>query len=348
MSPALAVIDEIGSRADIIFVGKKYDPENEKTFALEYREVAKKNVLFYNLQTGRLTRLFNFKSFINLLKIPLGFYQALRILIKEKPNSILSFGGYIGFPVCLIGFLLKIPVYIHEQTSKPGLTNRITGLLAKKIFISFEETKKYFSPEKIIASGNPVRKSVLKVSKKPFNFLKNKPVIYITGGSLGSHSINNKIKEILPGLLEKYIVIHQTGSRIIKNILPDKLKTTYFPREHFFADEIGYIYSISDLVIGRSGANTLFELIAWKKPAILIPLPWSANQEQLGQAEIFQKSGTGEIFDQNNESKNLLNLVDKVLSDIDNYKNNFKNVELFYKKNAAQTIVQTLLSSIIS
>ena len=343
MSPALAVIDEIGSRADIIFVGKKYDPENEKTFALEYREVAKKNVLFYNLQTGRLTRLFNFKSFINLLKIPLGFYQALRILIKEKPNSILSFGGYIGFPVCLIGFLLKIPVYIHEQTSKPGLTNRITGLLAKKIFISFEETKKYFSPEKIIASGNPVRKSVLKVSKKPFNFLKNKPVIYITGGSLGSHSINNKIKEILPGLLEKYIVIHQTGSRIIKNILPDKLKTTYFPREHFFADEIGYIYSISDLVIGRSGANTFFELIALEKPAIFIPLPWSAKDEQKKHAMIFQNAGAGEVFFQEGSGRELLLIIEKAISSIDKYKANISKLKHYYKPHAKDEIIKLLL-----
>ena len=354
LSPALAVVDEIGNQADIVFVGRKYALDQEKTPSLEYQEIAKKKLTFYNLQTGRFTRLLNLRLFLNTFKIPLGLFQAFTILNKEKPDLILSFGGYIGFPICLIAFILGIPIFIHEQTINPGLANRLTGYFAQNIFVAFAESKKYFPQAKVILSGNPVRKTVLAVRKKPFNLQKSKPVIYFTGGSLGSHSINLHLEKILPGLLAKYIVIHQTGriseysdyQRLLqkRNKMSKILKERYYLRDHFFSDELGYIYSISDLIVGRSGANTLFELIAWRKPAILIPLPWSGGKEQLKQAQLWQKAGVAAIFQQAQDSKYLTNLIDKIITQIDFYKNNFKNVELLYKQNAAKTIVQKILA----
>ncbi|MBI4226227.1 UDP-N-acetylglucosamine--N-acetylmuramyl-(pentapeptide) pyrophosphoryl-undecaprenol N-acetylglucosamine transferase [Candidatus Roizmanbacteria bacterium] len=360
-APALAVIDEIADKVSVVFVGRKYSLDQEKTFSLEYQEITKRHIPFYNLQTGRLTRLLILRSILNAIKIPLGLYQAISVLTKVKPDLILSFGGYIGFPICFIGFILKIPIFIHEQTIKPGLTNRLIGHLAKKIFISFAEAKECFPPEKVVLSGNPVRKTVLSIHKKPFDLKtplsgvkKHKPVIYFTGGSLGSHSVNVKIEKILSSLLKKYAVIQQTGSvkeyndyqrlKDKRNKLANDLKANYYIRDHFFADELGYIYSESDLVVGRSGANTVFELIAWKKPAVFIPLPWSANQEQLKQAMLLQKAGVGEIFQQSQNFNQLLQLIEKVITNLEYYKNNFKNVELLYKENAAKIIVQTILS----
>ncbi|OGK41770.1 hypothetical protein A2954_03580 [Candidatus Roizmanbacteria bacterium RIFCSPLOWO2_01_FULL_37_12] len=358
LGPALAVIDEIGNQADLVFVGRKFDLDREKTYSLEYQEIAKKNIRFYNLQTGRITRLLSLKLILNLIKIPLGLYQSLVILLNEKPSLILSFGGYIGFPICLTGFILKIPIFSHEQTLKPGLTNRLTGILAKKIFLAFPETKKFFPASKVIVCGNPVRKTVLGIRKIPFKIEKTKPLIYVTGGSIGSHSVNVHIENILQQLLEKYIVIHQTGKiskyadyrRLIekRKKLPENLKKNYYLREHFLADEIGSIYSLSDLVVGRSGANTVFELIAWKKPAVLIPLPWSANREQLEHAKLMQKSGVSDIFLQSKSSNHLLLLIEKTMANITNYKNNFKNVQLLYKENAAKIIVKTILSQSVS
>ncbi len=358
LAPALAVIDEIADKAQVVFVGRKFDLDQEKTFSLEYQEITKKNIPFYHLQSGRLTRLLNFKLFSNLTKIPSSLFQASKIIAKEKPQVILSFGSYIGFPICLVGYILKIPIFIHEQTINPGLVNRVTGRLAKKIFVTFPESKKHFSPEKVILSGNPTRKIVLSVNKKPFSLRKNKPAIYFTGGSLGSHSVNLILEKILPQVLSKFIVIHQTGKiseygdfkrlQAKRNKLPDNLKNNYYLKEHFTGDELGYIYSLADLVVGRSGANTLFELISWKKPAIFIPLPWSANQEQLSQAKLFQTAGVGEIFQQSQDSVYLIDLIEKALAHINNYKKNFKNVELLYKENAANIIVQTILSQIFS
>lgn len=356
--PAMAVIAEIGNSAQVIFVGKKYDVYGKKAFSLEYQEIAKKNIEFYNLQTGRLTRLLSIRLLTNILKIPLGIYQALAILTKEKPNLILSFGGYIALPICLIASVMRIPILIHEQTIEPGITNRLIGRLAKKIFVTFADSRKYFPRAKTVVSGNPIRKNVLSIQKKPFGLIKNKPVIYFTGGSLGSHSVNIQVEKILPEILSKYIVVHQAGNiaeygdyqRLLskRNKLPKDLKESYYIRDRFFTDELGYIYSVADLVVGRSGANTLFELIALKKPAIFIPLPWSAGQEQLKHAQLFQKAGVGEIFDQSQDSKHLVKLIDKVLANIDYYKNNFKKLELLYKENAAKVIAQTIHSQLYS
>ena len=245
LSPALAVSEELKAKAEIVFIGRKYDFDKSNAFSLEYREITKLGVLFYHLNTGRFTRIFNLAFLINLIKVPIGFFQALSILLTEKPDLILSFGGYISFPVCSVGYLLGIPVFIHEQTVKPGLANRLLAGPAKKIFLAFPQTKQYFPVNKVVVSGNPVRRQLLRVVRKPFEINKTQPVIYITGGSLGSHSINQIIEKIITKLLSEYILIHQTGQSAkyrdwqkllrIKAKLPSRLKKNYFLKRHFYS-----------------------------------------------------------------------------------------------------------------
>lgn len=352
LAPALGVIDNLSNNTEVIFVGKKYSLDNEKSFSLEYMEIEKRKLKFYELKTTRLTRIWNLTTLISFFRFPLGLISSLNILLKEKPEAILSFGGYIAFPVCLMAYLINIPIFIHEQTISPGLSNRYIGKLAKKIFISFEETEKYFPKSKIVLTGNPIRKDVLTIKKIPFRLHKNKPVIYVTGGSLGSHSINILIEKIVQQLLTNYIVIHQIGNiqkyhdyeRIakLKNSLPIEIKNNYFIKEHFYSNEMGYVYSVCDLVLGRSGANTIFELIVYSKPAILIPLPWSAENEQLKHALLFQNNKVGEIFNQKEEPHNLLKLIIKTMENITNYKENFTNLKSIYNKNASKIIIQTI------
>ncbi len=355
LTPALAVIDEIKKtkpEVEIVFVGRKYALDFEKTISLELKEVSQRNIRFINLNAGRLTRVISLQSIFSFLKIPIGFLQAFFIIVEQKPQLVLSFGGYLALPLVFWAWLFRIPCFTHEQTLNPGMANRIISRFAKKIFVAFEETKKYFPQEKTFVVGNPIRETVLKVVDKPFDIKKTKPVIYITGGSLGSHSINLHIKSILPDLLKKYIVIHQTGEtkqyhdyedlEKIKNQLPKKLKEQYFLKKHFFEKEIGYVYSLADLVISRCGANTFFELVALKKPAVLIPLPWSAGREQQLHAEILTKAGCAQIFHQVESSKKLLRLIDSMVKNLDFYKKNFSHLNLNYKKNAANTIVKEI------
>jgi len=361
LAPALALIDEIKRHAgilkkdvDIIFVGRKYALDSEKTISLEYKEILKLNIPFIPIQAGRLTRIFSLKSLRNIFRIPLGFINALSIIRSSQPDSILSFGGYLALPIAFWGYIFKIPIYTHEQTINPGLANKIISKFSKKTFVAFEESKSFFNKNKVVISGNPVRFSIFKTIKKPFDIKKEHPVIYITGGSLGSHSINIHVVKILKKLLGKYIVIHQVGDTkeyqdfekllSFKNRLSQEYQGRYYLRKHFFEEEIGYIYKISDLVIGRSGANTFFELISLHKPALFIPLPWSSGREQQKHAEIFAKAKIGEIFHQIEPSEKLLRLINQMVSNISFYKENFKNYKNFSNKDASSIIVQSIFN----
>lgn len=358
LAPALAVIEEISlthKESEIIFVGRKYALDSEKTISLEYKEIVKRKIKFIPLQAGRLTRILSFKTIRNILRIPLGFINGFFIIVNNKPKVILSFGSYIALPIVFWGFIFRIPIFTHEQTINPGLANKIIGLFSKKIFIAFDEAKKYFGQKKIVVSGNPVRKSIFLIKNNVFNFIKDRPVIYITGGSLGSHSINLHIKAIVKKLLTDFIIIHQIGDtkqyhdyedlEIFKEKLPNELKKRYFFKKHFFEEEIGYIYNQSDLVVGRSGANTFFELIVLKKPALFIPLPWSSGREQQRHAEIFAKAKTGEIFHQIEPSEKLYRLIKIMINNIDTYRNNFINLENFYKQDASKLIVSYIFKN---
>ncbi len=356
LTPALAVIEKLESKTktlNMVYVGRKYSSDFEKTISLEYQEITRHKIPFKNLPAGRFTRLVNAKSLINALRIPYGFVRAAKIIREEKPDAILSFGGFIALPIAMVGRLFRIPVYTHEQTLNPGFANKLIGKIAKKVFVSFEETEKYFPSGKTRTVGNPIRQGIFKVIKKPFEIEKNKQVIYVTGGSLGSHSVNVLIEKNLQELLKKYIIIHQTGAikeyhdfeRLteISSKLPGELKKNYFLKEHFLEDEAGYIYQMTDLVVGRSGANTFFELIALKKPAILIPLPWSSGREQERQAEIFAKNGLGEIFQQSEPPKKLFDLINFVFENLEKYKNSFTKLKKFYTTDAAEKITENIL-----
>lgn len=354
VTPALAVIDKLMSRPDtrIVFVGRKYSLESEEALSLEYKEIVKRNIPFRTLTAGRLTRVLTVQSLLHLLKVPVGFIQAYSILREESPNIVLSFGGYLALPVAIAAWLLGIPVYTHEQTIRPGLSNRIIARFSKRVFYAFPEAKSFFPSSKAVMTGNPVRPSIFQADKQPFSIPQGLPVIYVTGGSLGSHGINEHIKALLPELLKDFFVIHQIGSvkqyddferlKRYRRSLPDELKVRYYPVEHLFDGEIGYVYSVADLVIGRAGANTFFELLHLKKPAIFIPLPWSSNQEQLHHAMYFKKLGIGEIFEQKEPSEKLLEQIRMMYRNLAAYQKRFEELPIQYKKDAADIIISEI------
>ncbi|HRN71078.1 MAG TPA: glycosyltransferase, partial [Candidatus Woesebacteria bacterium] len=351
----LAVIDRIretNKYTHVVFVGRKYTSEKEKQVeSFEYKEVTARNIPFIHLSTGRLTRLFSLRSLQNIFQIPQGFFSAWRILKQEKPNAILSFGGYIALPIAICAKLLEIPVYTHEQTITPGLANNIIAQFADIIFLSFPESALYFKGKNIILSGNPIRKSIFQTNTK-LSIEKDIPCIYVTGGSLGAHAVNVLIENILAELLEQYYVIHQTGNvtefqdydRLskLKDALPDELKKRYIIKQHVSDEEIGAIYNCADIVIGRAGANTFFEMIALQKPTIFIPLPWSANGEQEHHAQIFKKHKTGEIVHQSEGSAQLLKIIQQITSRKEEYISHFNSLSTYNNINAADTIIETI------
>ncbi len=356
-APALAIIDVLRKdypKIKIIFVGRKFNNAQERSESFEYQEIHKRSLQFINLEAGRVTRVISVRSVLNILRIPFGFVHAFFILIRQRPDVILTFGGYLSLPIAFIGYLFGIPVYIHEQTIHPGAANKIISHFAKKIFISFEQSTKFFSSNKTILTGNPVRTSIFEKTHSNIEVDTLIPCIYITGGSLGSHTINVLFETIIPKLLEKYCIVHQTGNveefadydrlNVLKKSLPSNVQRRYILRTHISNDEIGAVYASADLVVGRSGANTWFELVALHKPALFIPLPWSANDEQQKQAELLTSFGAAELFDQSHSSEDLLELIYKMMDNKKVYEEAYQKISGIYKSNAVSRILTEIFS----
>ena len=327
VTPAIAVIDQIRSLNlpwTIVFVGRTKAVEGGSHFDLEKKLIEEKNIAFIPIQTGRIQRSFTKYTLVSLIKIPFGFVHAMSILRKEKPNLILSFGGYIAVPIVVAAALLKIPVVTHEQTRKPGLANRLIAHFAKRIFVSFEDIGKSFPPSKVVYTGLPIRKEILEPSQKPpFAVdLRHYPVIYVTGGSTGSESINNLLFPIIPELLQNYTVIHQTGfasfveAHELRRRLSSTVRDRYIIGKYFEGEEASWIIQHASLVVGRSGANTVMELALLGKRAICIPLPWAGAGEQSENAHWLESLGLSDVIEQKTAtSESLQNRIVRKLTE---------------------------------
>ncbi len=356
-APAFAIIDFIRKKepdAEVVLVGRKYNLDGDQGLSLDYKNALEKGLKFYDLKTGKFIRRLSFDWIKNTIKVLNGVWQSFKIVKTEKPDAVISFGGYIALPIALMALVNQVPVFTHEQTRKAGLSNILIAFFAKKVFVSFKENVNQFPKflrKKIIVTGNPVRDSVFNIIEKPFEIQKNKQVIYITGGSLGAHSLNKHIFNLLEQLCRSYIVIHQTGSVKKYNDYQKALQFQsvmqqkhyqYYVKEHFTDKEIGYVFSISDIIVSRSGANTFFEIVRLKKPAVLVPLLWSAGREQLLQAQILKSAGCAEIFNQNKSPEKLLELINKVSSNYEIYKSNFSKLSSLYNQNTEEIILKEI------
>lgn len=352
LTPALAVIEELLKDSEILYIGRKHALEGDSAVSLEYEEITKKGIPFAVLRTGRLQRSITRHTFSSLSKIPVGFVQAFIILKKFNPEVVVGFGGYVSLPVMIAAKILRIPIIIHEQTLEAGVANRLISKFATKVCISFESSDKFFPEKKTILTGNPIRKSILRPAKK-FNIEGREKIIYITGGSLGSHFINILVSKSLPKLLDKYILIHQIGGArefsdfeklsILKEGLNNNKRNKYIISNFFSPEDIGPILKTSTLVVGRAGINTVTELIILKKPSLLIPLPVSQKNEQMKNAAFFKKLGLGEIGDQKNLTSDIfLNQINHMIKNIENYK---VKGDFPFPTNAAKKIAEQIYAA---
>lgn len=354
LAPALSVLECLPKDAKVLFIGRKYALEGDNALSLEYKTIADLKIPFVALNTGRLQRKITKFTLFSLLKLPFGIVKSFLILNKFRPDVVVGFGGYVSIPVVFCAFLLKIPVVIHEQTLEAGFANKFLARFAKKICISWKTSLKYFPKDKIVLTGNPMRKfPILKPpSGVQVSIFNNKlPTIYITGGSSGSHFINVLIEECIKKLLEKYNVVHQTGDsqefgdferlNKLRSKLPDELKDRYVIQKFIEPEMVGPIFSNTNLVVGRSGINTVTELIYFEKPALLIPIPFSQNSEQLKNAKFLEKMRLGIVLQQKEiDSKKLLETISFMFANLDNYKID-KNAR-FAARRAGQNIISVI------
>lgn len=311
-TPAAALLPVLQKEFSVLFVLRKHAYEGDSVLAFEYKTIQEMGLPFKVISAGRLQRKLTIHTIPALLKFPIGFIQSLIILWQWRPNIILSFGGYVALPVCLAAFILKIPVVTHEQTIRAGLANKIIAFFAKKICVTFRESLAYFPKNKTVLTGNPIRRELFHSSQKPpFPIKSNLPIIYITGGSGGSHYVNKQIFSILPDLLQKYIIIHQIGE---SEKMPVNLSERYIFKRRFEIAELAWIYHNISLLIGRSGANTVYEVLTFGIPSLFMPLAWAGAGEQEENARLIEKIGLGKVLPYETvTSKILLSAIDNLV-----------------------------------
>jgi UDP-N-acetylglucosamine--N-acetylmuramyl-(pentapeptide) pyrophosphoryl-undecaprenol N-acetylglucosamine transferase len=352
LTPAIAVIEQLKKdrQWEVVFIGRKYTRLGRRVLSYEVNEIPKLKVKFIAIPAGKITRYFSIKSIISVLQIPIGFISAFWHIFILKPDILLLFGGYVAVPVAFAGKLLGIPIVTHEQTVTKGLANTVIEKFSKKIAVSWQESQDKRN-KKIVLTGNPIRDVIIKGPGKKVPIRLDKvPLIYITGGSQGSKSLNKLVAGSLAFLTEKYTVVHQCGTgkrgsgyrmlNIVRQNLPSSKKEGYLVRKWFSDEEVSWLLRNADLVISRAGANIITELALIGKKALLIPLPKSARDEQYKNALMLKESGTAEILTEDKiTSDYLLNTVESMLKKSDSYESNYSKVKELVNVDAARKLI---------
>ena len=349
---AMAVVEELKKRTsgkhqwNIFWVGPKYAMEGKKVLTSAQKILPKQGVEFHTIVSGRVQRKFTKWTVISLLKIPVGFILALVLVNRIKPDIILSFGGYAAFPVVIIGWMMRIPVVIHDQTYSFNSSSRMVVPFVNKIALSRERSKRYYPKGKCVVTGNPVRSGI--VSIKPKDTVGDPPTLYITGGSTGSVSLNNLIEEILADLLASYKVLHQVGDldygkfESIRERLPKFMKRKYEVYKYLGPVDVVEAFRKSDIIISRAGANIVSEIIMMKRPSVLIPLAVGRHNEQRKNAEYAQKCGIAVLLEQEGlSSRELLSSVNRIYKSYGDFVAEVKDKES-PDLNAASSVVDIL------
>lgn len=282
---------------------------------------------FYGIPSGKLRRYFSFKNISDIFKIIGGFFVSLWILVKEKPAVLFSKGGFVSVPPCLAARILKIPVYTHECDFTLGLANKINLKSASKMFVSYEETKNLLSKndkQKVLVSGNPVRPVFYDANvQNGLQFLgiqiKNKPVLLVVGGSSGARQINQLVYDNIDFLCDNFIVVHQTG---LVNTTQEKSQelvekySDYHPFD-FIYEQMPDVVAASDVVMGRAGANSIWEAAVLLKPMLLIPLCGNGTRgDQVDNARFFeQKKAAKVLVGQEADNEHLVSNLKELLDE---------------------------------
>lgn len=267
---------------------------------IEKELIEAEQIPYYGISSGKLRRYLDFKNLSDPFKVIKGLGQSIRLLGKLKPDIIFSKGGFVSVPVVLAARLRHIPVIIHESDITPGLANKIAIPAAKKVCCNFPETLKYLPKEKAVLTGSPIRRELLSGNpdhaRSYCHFHNRQPVLLVIGGSTGSKKINDTIRAQLPVLLKEFQVIHLCGKGNLDNSLMD---TDGYAQFEYISQQLRDMFALADIVISRAGANAICELLALRKPNILIPLSAAASRgDQILNAKSFEKQGFSYVIEE--------------------------------------------------
>lgn len=298
--PNLALIPELRRKGwEIDYIGSQTGIEKEL--------LSKTDIPYHAIATGKLRRYFSVKNFTDPFRVVHGLWQSVAILKKIRPDVVFSKGGFVSVPVVVAAFLNRIPVILHESDLTPGLANRLSLPFATMVCTTFPETIAHLPKDKSHLTGNPIRAELLQGSQENglrlCHFNSEKPVLAVLGGSLGSVTINRAIRAILPDLLPHFQVVHICGKG---NVDPQSEQPGYCQFE-FIDKELPDVLAAATLCVSRAGSNFIFELLALKKPNLLIPLSRAASRgDQILNAQSFAKQGFSAVLPEEELSSETL------------------------------------------
>lgn len=315
---------------------------------IERKLITDFDIPYYPVSTGKLRRYLDPKNFSDPFRVVKGYAEAKKLLKEIKPDVIFSKGGFVSVPVVRAAGSLKIPCIIHESDMTPGLANKLCIPVASKVCCNFPETLANLPENKAVLTGSPIREELLKGDKAAAlnlcNFTSSLPVIMVIGGSSGSVAINKAVRAALPKLLEDFQVVHLCGTDRIDNLL---LNQKGYAQFEYLKGELKDILAMADIVISRAGANAICELLALKKPNLLIPLPAKSSRgDQLLNAASFESQGYSIVLNEDDLDENTL--VEKVYELYCNRKQYIECMAQSSQLNAVDKIISLIDDAVIN
>ena len=328
VTPNMALIPKLRElQYEIAYMGS-YD-------GIEKKLMEDFNIPYFGIATGKFRRYFDPKNFSDPFRVLKGMREARKYLKEIKPDVVFSKGGFVSVPVVRAAYSLGIPCIIHESDMTPGLANKLCIPVARKVCCNFPETFSMLPTSKAVLTGSPIRKELAMSSKEAgyrlCGFDASKPIIMVVGGSLGSAAINQAVRDVLPELLKDFQVVHLCGKEKMDNLL---LTTSGYKQFEYVRSEMKDLFAMADLVISRAGANAISELLALKKPNILIPLPMGSSRgDQIMNAKSFESQGFSIVIDEDDLTNKLL--LEKIQ---ELYFNRFTYIDAMSKSNQRDAI----------
>ena len=293
VTPNLALIPSLKDHGfEIRYIGS-YE-------GIEKKLITDAGIPYDGISSGKLRRYFDLKNFSDPFRVLKGYAEACKLIKNYKPDVVFSKGGFVSVPVVLAAKRYHVPTIIHESDMTPGLANKICIPSAAKVCCNFPETLQYLPKDKAVLTGSPIRRELLtgdRLSGLQYTHLSaDKPIILVIGGSLGSVTVNQAVRSILPQLLTNFQVIHICG----KGNLDESLIGTEGYVQYEYVDKpLRHLFAAADLIISRAGANSICEILALRKPNILIPLSAAASRgDQILNANSFAKQGFSTVLEE--------------------------------------------------
>jgi UDP-N-acetylglucosamine--N-acetylmuramyl-(pentapeptide) pyrophosphoryl-undecaprenol N-acetylglucosamine transferase len=266
---------------------------------MEKELVENAGLKYYGISSGKFRRYFSMKNFTDPFRVIKGYFEAKKLMKELQPDVLFSKGGFVSVPVVMAAHSAKVPTIIHESDMTPGLANKIAIKFASKVCHTFPETGKYVG-KKGVFTGSPIRAELYEgdknVAMKMCDFDSTKPILLVTGGSLGAKKVNDAIREALPDLLKDYQIAHLCGKEKYDKSLEG---TKGYAQFEYISSEMKDFFAMADIIVSRAGSNSICEIAALAKPNVLIPLSAKVSRgDQILNANSFEKQGLSVVIDE--------------------------------------------------